>query len=53
MKCPICGRPIGPESAEAFPPFCSKRCQTIDLKRWLNEEYPFLSDKNDEDDDSE
>jgi len=20
-------------------PFCSKRCKTIDLARWLNEEY--------------
>lgn len=50
MKCPICGREFEPESAAASLPFCSDRCKTIDLGRWLDEKYPFLSDKDGEDD---
>ncbi len=50
MKCPICGREFEPENAETSLPFCSDRCKTIDLGRWLDEKYPFLSDKDDEDD---
>ncbi len=34
-KCPICGKPAVAE----FQPFCSKRCSTIDLGRWLGERY--------------
>lgn len=30
-KCPLCGKP----RAEAYRPFCSKRCADIDLHRWL------------------
>jgi len=33
--CPICGKP----SAQAFHPFCSARCQDIDLNRWLSDAY--------------
>ena len=33
--CPICGKP----SAEAFKPFCSKRCADVDLNRWLSGTY--------------
>jgi endogenous inhibitor of DNA gyrase (YacG/DUF329 family) len=39
--CPICGRVLeGPDRAE-WPewPFCSRRCKTIDLGRWLGENY--------------
>ncbi len=52
MKCPICGRVFEPESADSAMPFCSNRCKMIDLGRWLNEEYPFLSDKDDEDEET-
>ncbi len=38
LRCPICGRTVDPESTTAKP-FCSQRCQLIDLKRWLGEEY--------------
>ena len=34
-KCPICGKP----RAEAYRPFCSKRCADIDLNRWLGGVY--------------
>ncbi len=33
--CPICGRP----PADDFKPFCSRRCKTVDLNRWLSEGY--------------
>lgn len=35
-ECPICGKN---PPAEAFKPFCSKRCADIDLNRWLGEGY--------------
>ena len=33
--CPICGKP----SVQAHHPFCSARCQDIDLNRWLSDRY--------------
>jgi uncharacterized protein len=33
--CPTCGKP----EAEAFKPFCSKRCADIDLGHWLKGRY--------------
>ena len=39
--CPICGRSVTVARLEEAParPFCSVRCQQIDLGRWLSEEY--------------
>jgi len=34
-KCPECGKP----RQARFAPFCSKRCQQIDLGRWLKGSY--------------
>ena len=34
-KCPICGKP----ASERFRPFCSKRCDDVDLHRWLSGRY--------------
>jgi uncharacterized protein len=31
-------------------PFCSARCKTIDLGRWLNNEYAFVEDLKREND---
>lgn len=41
--CPMCGaavvrRPATPGVSDPFP-FCSSRCQLVDLGRWLGEEY--------------
>lgn len=37
MTCPICGRRLdGPESEWPSRPFCSAKCRTIDLGRWLD-----------------
>jgi endogenous inhibitor of DNA gyrase (YacG/DUF329 family) len=35
VPCPICGKP----SSQANHPFCSPRCQDIDLNRWLSGSY--------------
>ena len=34
-RCPICGKPV----AQAFRPFCSPRCKSVDLNRWLTGAY--------------
>jgi endogenous inhibitor of DNA gyrase (YacG/DUF329 family) len=40
VRCPICDAAI-PGNALDYPdyPFCSRRCKTIDLGRWLGEGY--------------
>jgi len=38
MRCPICERDFDPATSSAKP-FCSDRCRTIDLGRWLGESY--------------
>jgi uncharacterized protein len=48
--CPICGKP----SQARFRPFCSARCQTIDLARWIGGNYrvPTQEDEPPTDDDN-
>lgn len=38
-RCPICRKPAAPRADNASFPFCSPRCRTVDLGKWLNEEY--------------
>jgi hypothetical protein len=38
VACAICGKETD-FFAEPVGPFCSSRCQMIDLGKWLNEEY--------------
>ena len=38
MKCPTCRGAAVKEGSKVFP-FCSERCQLVDLGRWLGEEY--------------
>jgi endogenous inhibitor of DNA gyrase (YacG/DUF329 family) len=40
-KCPICGKP----ATQANYPFCSPRCQDIDLNRWLSDSYRVPTDE--------
>jgi uncharacterized protein len=49
MRCPVCEREFEPASSPALP-FCSERCRTIDLGRWLSETYqlPVTPDPEDE-----
>ncbi len=34
-SCPICGKP----AVAQYRPFCSARCQDVDLNRWLSGAY--------------
>ena len=39
-SCPICKRASAERTSASSPwPFCSERCQLIDLGKWLGEEY--------------
>ncbi|HHK40790.1 MAG TPA: DNA gyrase inhibitor YacG [Planctomycetaceae bacterium] len=38
LSCPTCGQEFVTADSPALP-FCSDRCRSIDLKRWLGEEY--------------
>jgi len=46
VLCPICGK----EAAEAYRPFCSKRCADIDLARWFTGSYAIGGREEDEGD---
>lgn len=52
VTCTICGAAM-PGNWQDYPdyPFCSKRCRTIDLGRWLGEEYRVGGQAVDPDDD--
>jgi len=43
--CPICGKP----AAGRHKPFCSQRCATIDLARWITGSYRVPTDDVPED----
>jgi endogenous inhibitor of DNA gyrase (YacG/DUF329 family) len=38
MRCPVCNAEFDAKLSPALP-FCSERCRTIDLGRWLDEAY--------------
>ena len=42
-RCPICKKAAPREENRAFP-FCSDRCQAIDLGNWLGESYRIPTD---------
>ena len=47
LSCPACQRRFDSKTSEVLP-FCSERCQQIDLGRWLDEQYglPWESEDN-------
>ncbi|HEY7771719.1 MAG TPA: DNA gyrase inhibitor YacG [Marinagarivorans sp.] len=49
IPCPTCKKPV--QMTDAFPhrPFCSKRCQLIDLGEWASESHRIAGSHNDED----
>ena len=47
-KCPICGKPSDSELQAEFP-FCSERCQQLDLGNWATERYVISEPAFDED----
>jgi endogenous inhibitor of DNA gyrase (YacG/DUF329 family) len=49
-KCPICKTK---KPNEKFFPFCSERCSSVDLGKWLNESYLIENEANDESENNE
>lgn len=39
VKCPTCQKDVLWQPASKFRPFCSKRCQLIDLGEWSEENH--------------
>ncbi len=55
MSCPICKKPADMSKQNSFRPFCSERCQMIDLGTWISgdyEEEPTKADDHEHPDDS-
>jgi endogenous inhibitor of DNA gyrase (YacG/DUF329 family) len=50
VACPICGQVMEAQSVAEWPqfPFCSARCKTIDLGRWLTERYSIPKEEEEE-----
>ena len=38
-RCPICRSPVAAAIGEGEFPFCSKRCQLLDIGNWAEERY--------------
>lgn len=55
VNCPQCGARVIWSEMSLFRPFCSKRCQLIDLGEWAEEEkrIPSLPDTSESDEWSE
>ena len=51
VSCPQCGKDVIWDELSPWRPFCSKRCQLIDLGEWAAEEkrIPSRDDMNDSD----
>lgn len=39
VKCPTCQQPVVWLPENQFRPFCSHRCQLIDLGEWVTDQY--------------
>ena len=39
VDCPTCSKPVDWNKKSEFRPFCSKRCQLIDLGEWAEEQH--------------
>lgn len=39
VKCPTCGKPTQYSKDNPVRPFCSERCQALDLGAWADEKY--------------
>ncbi|MBS2015501.1 MAG: DNA gyrase inhibitor YacG [Deltaproteobacteria bacterium] len=50
--CPICGAEVKPRGVNKAHPFCSARCKSIDLGKWLNEDYRVHTEEHPIDDDA-
>ena len=50
--CVICEGPCGRREENPLYPFCSRRCQLVDLGHWLDGDYRIPSDSDPQDSDS-
>lgn len=50
-KCPMCGKTEKWEG-NVFRPFCSERCQLLDLEGWFSERYRIPKAEEDESDET-
>ncbi|HVN89498.1 MAG TPA: DNA gyrase inhibitor YacG [Candidatus Binataceae bacterium] len=39
MRCPVCKQPTDNSKTNPHRPFCSERCQMVDLGMWAGEQY--------------
>ena len=39
VACPTCRKPVHWSPTNRYRPFCSQRCQMIDLGAWASEDY--------------
>jgi endogenous inhibitor of DNA gyrase (YacG/DUF329 family) len=48
--CPICGRRMQSQLLSDWPqfPFCSQKCKTVDLGRWLSDSYKIPKEEPEE-----
>lgn len=46
VKCPTCKSELVWNDKALYRPFCSKRCQLLDLGAWANEEHAIQSDEH-------
>lgn len=46
IECPQCGKKTIYSKDNEFRPFCSERCQLVDLGAWIEEEYRVPSEEN-------
>ena len=47
VKCAECQKEFESEGVKSFP-FCSRRCQNLDLGRWMDERYGLPVESNSE-----
>ncbi len=53
--CPVCGQRIQGQLSSDWPqlPFCSQKCKTIDLGRWLSAVYTIPAEEPVDDEEAE
>ena len=44
LRCPVCKKPVPWKPASVYRPFCSQRCQQIDLGDWAAENHRIAGD---------
>ncbi|MFO0925221.1 MAG: DNA gyrase inhibitor YacG [Pirellulales bacterium] len=49
LRCPTCGASFQADRQSRHMPFCSSRCQLVDLHKWMNHEIGIPHHASDED----